>query len=245
MTALGGRAGLVLGGSSGIGAATLDALRRAGGRAVGVARTAPPRSDDRDGWVCADVADYGQLRNALCTALDGERVDFVVNCVAVGYYSPVGADYSEKWAEMLRTNVGGVLVLLSLIDELELPLRDLVHIGSMASRQMSMVPGNECYSVTKGAQQRLVDHFRDQHRDHMRVTTISPGFTRNTAFVDRLVRCADVQPPVVLDEHNSLTAADVADCVRVVLSAPPNVEWSEVHLRPVDVDVHAGRKEPA
>lgn len=182
--------------------------------------------------VVADVTVYGEIRDALSAANQRRPVDFVVTSVGVSYFSPIGRDYGTEWTEIVRTNIVGLLVVMSVIEELRLPLRDFIHIGSVASRTMSTVKGNECYSVTKGAQQRLVDHFRERHRSQMRVSSISPGFTRDTAFLDRFTSRERVHNLVMLDEDNSLTAADVADCVATVLGSPGHVEWSDVVLAP-------------
>src|SRR5689334_25258040 len=141
------RRALVTGASSGIGAATVRALRDSGARVAAAAR----RTDRLDGDLnlTLDVTDEASIRTAVDTAVAGlGGLDLVVNAAGVMPLGPVlGAD-PATWRRALDTNLLGLmLVTHAALPHLDGDTKDIVNISSIGGRET--YPGAAAYHATK------------------------------------------------------------------------------------------------
>src|SRR5262249_49479587 len=137
--------------------------------------------------VSADVRDYDSVVAALANASMDGQLAFVVNSAGVGYFAPLGADYTMAWREILETNVLGVVNICSALLGGEPQVDHYVQIRSIAAYRMSRTPGNAVYAAAKSAAAVLVDHLRDRARvagSPLRVSHVAPGFVEGTRFGD-------------------------------------------------------------
>ncbi|MGA8124057.1 MAG: SDR family oxidoreductase, partial [Mycobacterium sp.] len=178
--------GVILGGTSGVGRALVAQRVAAGDELVAVGRRGAPRSGavtgGQVGWVAADVREFAALAATLQAAAP---VDYVVNCVGVGFYAPVGSDCTAAWQEILDTNLRGLLNLTSIVRRDLVDLGDFVHVSSLAAHRVSATPGNLVYSVSKAAARTIVQEMRQELRAvgrATRISMISPGFVQDTDF---------------------------------------------------------------
>lgn len=223
--------GVVVGASAGIGLAIIEKLAARADRVVGVSRRGGDRPDD----VVADIRSYASIDSAIARITELGPMDFVVSCVGVGYYAPIGADYSPQWSDTLETNVVGLLNLLSVLHERIPALGHFVHIGSLAARRVSSTPGSLVYSVSKTAAQIITEQFRVLLRADGRptkVTTVSPGFVVGTEWADRYFAHAEAERVALFAGHDSLEPGDVADVVAQILMTGGDPEITEVVVRP-------------
>lgn len=230
-------AGLVLGGSSGIGAAVVGRLARSTDALhVASRRGTTPDFDARECLVRGhrlDAREYDEMAGLLDNL---GPLDWIVNCVGVGYYAPLTSNYSAAWREILDINVIALANLLSLLERSQPNVSILVNVSSLAAHQPSTTPGNSLYSAAKTAARTLLDQYRDDLRRRgspLRVASVSPGYVRGTGFNARFFDHAPQRAVDLFEGHASLRPDDVAALIECALLLPAHVELSEVVMRPV------------
>lgn len=229
--------GIVVGASAGVGRALALKLHERGHLVTAVSRRAPCLGEGI-ATSAADVRDFASLESAVLAARERGPVDYVVNCVGVGFYAPIGDDRSAVWTSMLTTNVTGLLCLLSVIERQLPALRTFVHVSSTAAHRPSRTPGNICYSAAKTAARVIVDEYRKQLREagsDTRVCMVSPGLIEGTDF-DRNFYSYAMEKDSRQDLYGayaSLSADQVAETIHSILSLPPTVEIIDMILAPV------------
>ncbi len=232
MNALQDRLALVTGASSGIGEAIARALTEAGCRVVLAAR----RRDRLEALAAAlpgsrvallDVRDPA----AVAAAVDGLELDLVVANAGLAYGTePVQQSSPEEFAEVLDTNVKGVLNVAraTLPGMIERGRGDFVTIGSVAGRQV--YPGGTVYCASKHAVRAIYEGLRlDCVGSGVRFTTVDPGMVETDFSLVRFRGDAD-RAKAVYAGVDALTPADVADAVRYAVSRPPHVNVGEIVL---------------
>ncbi len=241
---LAGRRALVTGASSGIGRATARALAAAGAgvhlvarREERLAELAEELGGDAT-FTAADVRDAG----AVSTLFEGQAFDLVVANAGLGRgVAPLHEGDSDDWAEMIDTNVKGVLhtVRAALPALRAAGQGDLVLLGSVAGRQV--YPGGNVYNASKHAVRAIYEALRlDEFGSGIRFTTVDPGLVE-TEF--SLVRLGDQNAAdSVYEGMTPLTPEDVADAIRYAVTRPPHVNIGEIVLWPTEQastrDVH-------
>ncbi|HED64338.1 MAG TPA: SDR family NAD(P)-dependent oxidoreductase [Planctomycetes bacterium] len=229
-----GKTALVTGASSGIGAATSRLLARRGASLVLAAR----RRDRLEALAAEcggaevlvlDVRDEPAVRAALAD----RRFDIVVANAGLGRgMDAIQEGDPEEWAEMIDTNVKGVLAITrhTLPAMLAHGRGDLVLLGSVAGRHV--YPGGNVYCATKHAVRAIYEAIRvDAAGKGLRVTTVDPGMVETEFSVVRFRGDAE-QAQRVYEGFDPLTPADVADAILYALTRPPHVNIGEIVLWP-------------
>jgi NADP-dependent 3-hydroxy acid dehydrogenase YdfG len=219
--------GVIPGASSGVGKALALRLAAAGHQALGGQITP----------VAVDVREYDELSAVIVQARDSHQVDYIINFVGVGFYAPIGANYTRAWNEILATNVTSLLSVLSIIDQHCTDLAAFIHVSSMAAYRMSQTPGNICYSVSKTAARMIVEEYRRQVRTTGRTTKIpmiSPGFVAATDFQRSFYSHADesVQRVDLYGAHDNLAPEDVVWVIENVLGYTGHIEVIDIIIAP-------------
>jgi 3-hydroxy acid dehydrogenase/malonic semialdehyde reductase len=222
MTPLAGKRAIVTGASSGIGAATAQALENAGARVVSGSR--------RDGSL--DVTDAGSsaafVERALAE-LGGLDILFNNAGLALGR-DPVWESKEEDERQVIETNVLGLmrmtrLCLPALVDG---DGGHIVNMGSVAGI-WSYVNGSS-YVASKFAVHGYTRALRDDLQGKpVRITNIAAGMVE-TNFSAVRFRDAEAGKAVYSNVAmgGPITAEDVADCVMFALTRPPNVNIDEI-----------------
>ncbi|MGP4019082.1 SDR family oxidoreductase [Saccharopolyspora sp. 5N708] len=230
---------LITGASSGIGAATARRLAADGHHVVVGARredrlaalaaeirTAGGRVDHRK----LDVTDLDSVRGFVAAAHDRHgRIDVLVNNAGVMPLSRVDSLRIDEWNQMIDVNLRGTLHGIAAV----LPLmraRGVGHIVNVASTAAHRVdPTAAVYCATKYAVRALSEGLRQESQD-VRVTVVSPGFTR-TELTDRggdpEVRAA----AHAAMEQFAIPASAVADAIGYAVAQPGDVDVNEVVIR--------------
>jgi NADP-dependent 3-hydroxy acid dehydrogenase YdfG len=226
---LDGKAAIVTGASSGIGASTVRRLREAGVRVAGGAR--------RVGRVDADVALELDVTDAdSCAVFVDEAVaqlggiDILFNNagLALGRH-PFWESTEEDEARVLHTNVDGVLRMTRLC----LPhIRDEGHIvfmGSVAGRQA--YPNGASYIASKFGVRGFVYALREDLLGRpIRVTTVDAGLVQTEFSIVRFKGDVETADSVYAG-IDPITPDEVADCVMFALSRPPHVNVDELVIK--------------
>lgn len=229
------RTAVVTGASSGIGAATVEALT-----AAGLSVVAGARREER----LRLLAERTGARWLLLDVTSQESVDAFIEQVnecailvnnaggALGVDRVAEADL-DNYARMYESNVLGLVRMTRAL----LPkLRDsgdghVVNVGSVAG--FETYPGGGGYTAAKHAVRALTHTLRLELLGHpIRVTEVDPGLVE-TEF--SLVRLGDAERArAVYRGMTPLVAADVADCIVWAVTRPSHVNIDEIVIRPRD-----------
>jgi 3-oxoacyl-[acyl-carrier protein] reductase len=168
---LSGKACIVTGATSGIGAEVTRMLRAEGAGVLGVARSS--------GDLQADVTDPDAAARIVdaCEAAFG-RVDVLVNNAGTMPVAPLGELSDEDWQAQWELNVMASLRLMRLAAPkmAERGWGRIVNVGSSAGKRPSS--RNAAYSVAKAAQLSLSRIFADEYAGQgVLVNAVAPGPT--------------------------------------------------------------------
>ncbi|HEV8250644.1 MAG TPA: SDR family NAD(P)-dependent oxidoreductase [Gaiellaceae bacterium] len=226
---LAGRTAVVTGASSGIGAATVRALRDEGARVAAGAR----RLERLDGDVNLplDVTDPASCEEFVAAAVDAlGGLDVLVNAAGLALgRDPFWESSEEDERVVLETNVNGLIRMTRLC----LPhLRDgghIVNIGSIAGRQA--YERGSLYVTSKFAERGFTYALREDLLGRpIRLTTVDPGLVE-TEFSRVRFRGDEEQAAAVYRGVDAMTPDDVAECILFALTRPPHVNVDELVVK--------------
>lgn len=238
------RRAVVTGASSGIGEATVRALRASGWDVVGVARRAERldalAADTGAQVFAADLTAAADVEALAAWLGDSGPVHALVQ-VAGGAR---GTDRVEDgdpddWQWMFDANVLSSQRLVSAL----LPLlraaasvdghADLVFVTSTAAS--TPYPGGGGYNAAKAAQAMIPRVLRlELNGEPIRVTEIAPGMVYTEEFtLNRLGGDAEAAARVYEGVAQPLVAGDVADVIAYAVNAPGHVNLDLITMRPV------------
>lgn len=239
------RRAVVTGASSGIGEATVRALRGRGWDVVGVARRAD-RLEALDAEVgstsfAADLTREADVA-ALAAHLEASGgVDALVH-VAGGARGTdrVEDGRPDDWRWMFEVNVLSAQLLTAAVLPL---LRERIRAGAghadavfvTSTAAQTAYPGGAGYNAAKAGESMLVHALRlELNGEPIRVVEIAPGMVHTEEFtLNRVGGDRGAADALYADVENPLTAADVADVIAYAMDAPGHVNLDLVTMRPV------------
>jgi 3-hydroxy acid dehydrogenase/malonic semialdehyde reductase len=223
---------IVTGASSGIGAATVQALQREGARVAGGAR----RVDLVVGDVALelDVADPASCERFVEAAVEQlGGLDILVNGAGLALgREPFTESTEEDEHVVLEANVAGLLRMTRLC----LPhLRDgghIVNLGSVAGRQA--YENGAVYITSKFAVRGFTYALREDLLGRpIRITTVDPGLVETGFSLVRFRGDAE-KAKAVYEGVEAVRPEDIAECVLFALTRPPNVNIDELVVKALD-----------
>lgn len=224
-----GKAAIVTGASSGIGASTVRKLRQAGARVAGGAR----RVDriDADIALALDVCDEASAAAFVDHAvaeLDGLDILFNNAGMALGHY-PFWDSTEQDEQRVLHTNLDGAMRITRLC----LPhIRDGGHIlfmGSIAGRQA--YENGASYVAAKFGLRGFVYALREDLLGRpIRVTTVDAGLVETEFSVVRFGHDVE-RARAVYEGVDPITPDEVADCIMFALTRPLHVNVDEIVVK--------------
>ena len=237
-----GRRALVVGASSGIGAAVARTLAGAGAHVVAAGRRLDrleevvARAEGLAGTVGVlelDVAEEASARAGVAEAarrLGG--LDVVVNNAGIMLSSPVATADPAEWERMTRTNLLGTLhVSHAALPHLVASRGTLVQTSSTSGRTASA--GSGVYAATKHGVNAFSEALRQEVAGQgVRVVLVEPGMVDTelaSHLTDPAMRALAAQ---IAGEIRVLDPQDVADAVLFAVSRPAHVSVNEILLRP-------------
>ncbi len=231
MPALEGKSAVVTGASSGIGAATAQALAREGARVVGGAR----RTDRIQPPVISlelDVTDPASCERFAAAATDelGGGIDILVNAAGLALgRDPFDDSTEEDERVVLETNVNGLIRMTRLV----LPhLRDgghLVNLGSVAGRQA--YEKGSLYVTSKFAVRGFTYALREDLLGRpIHITTVDPGLVQTDFSLVRF-RGDEETARKVYEGVDAMKPQDIAECVLFAVTRPPHVNVDELVVK--------------
>src|SRR5690625_5079005 len=185
---LDGLVAVVTGGSSGIGAATVDLLTERGARVASLDRQAAGGAGLA---VECDITDDAQVRAAVGSVVEQlGGLDIVVNNAGVGSQGTVEDSDDAEWHRVLDVNVVG----MARVSRAALPhlrrSRAAAIVNTCSIAATVGIPQRALYSASKGAVHSLTLALAADHlREGIRVNCVIPG-TADTPWVGRLLGAA-------------------------------------------------------
>jgi 3-hydroxy acid dehydrogenase / malonic semialdehyde reductase len=225
-----GKTAVLTGASSGIGAATAQALAREGARVVGGARraeriAAPIVALELD---VTDPESCQRFVDGVVEELGG--IDILVNAAGLA----LGRDLFDESTEddervVLETNVNGLIRMTRLV----LPhLRDgghIVNIGSVAGRQA--YEKGSLYVTSKFAVRGFTYALREDLLGRpIHITTVDPGLVE-TDFSRVRFRGDEETATKVYQGVEAMQPEDIADCVLFAVTRPAHVNVDELVVK--------------
>ncbi len=230
MPSLEGKSAVVTGASSGIGAATAQALAAAGVRVVGGAR----RTDRVASPVTAlelDVTDPASCElfvEAAAEELSG--IDILVNAAGLALGRDLFDNSSEEDERLvLETNVNGLIRMTRLC----LPhIRDdghIVNIGSVAGRQA--YEKGSLYVTSKFAVRGFTYALREDLLGRpIHICTVDPGLVQTDFSLVRF-RGDEETARKVYEGVEAMKPEDIAECIVFVVTRPSRVNVDELVVK--------------
>lgn len=234
---------LITGASSGIGAATAEALAAEGLDLILVARREERLLKIKKKLegkykvrVTIAIADLRKSKDIadIAKVKGFSGVDLLVNNagLARGTAKLQDADPAE-WDEMLETNVNALLRLTRAVlpHMIENKRGHIVNLGSVAGRWV--YPGGAVYCASKFAVRAISEGLRlDLMGTGLRVTNIEPGMVE-TEFSEVRFKSKE-RAKGVYKGMTPLSAEDIAECVLWAVQRPAHVNIQEMVIFPTD-----------
>ncbi len=204
MIGLEGKAALVTGGGTGIGAATARALAAAGmkvalvGRRTNKLEAVAAEIGDQAIVLPADVADEAAISGAIEQAVTAfGRLDTLVNNAGLGWAGTAETTSFEQFQRVLNVNLSGVfLASRAALPALKLSRGAIVNVASVSGLGGDW--GLAAYNAAKGGVVNLTRAMALDHaRDGVRVNAVAPSLTRtdmvarpmaNATFMERITQ---------------------------------------------------------
>jgi 3-hydroxy acid dehydrogenase/malonic semialdehyde reductase len=228
MSRLDGKVAVVTGASSGIGAATAQALAREGARVIGGARRADQIELPVEGHLL-DVSDAESCRRFVAKVAE-DGIDILVNAAGLALgRDPFDESTEEDERIVLETNVNGLIRMTRLC----LPhLRDgghIVNIGSVAGRQA--YPNGSLYVTSKFAVRGFTYALREDLLGRpIHITTVDPGLVQ-TNFSRVRFRGDEEAARKVYEGVEAMTPDDIAECIVFAVTRPSHVNVDEIVVK--------------
>lgn len=235
---------LITGASAGFGAACARIFATNGNRLILTARRVDPLlklqaelgASAEVQIIPLDVRDREAVQGAIESLPERFRaVDVLINNagLALGLEAAQQADLDD-WDTMVDTNIKGVMYCTRLV----LPgmvARNRGHIINISSTAGAWpYPGGNVYGGTKAFVTQFSRNLRaDLLGTHVRVSCIQPGMAE-TEFSKVRFKGDDQQAAGVYQGTDPLTAEDIAETVRWVVSQPPHVNVNTLELMSID-----------
>jgi NAD(P)-dependent dehydrogenase (short-subunit alcohol dehydrogenase family) len=166
---LDGKRAVVTGGSRGIGAALVVALREAGAEVVVASRSE---------GVITDVTDVESVR---AMAAEVGPIDVLVNNAGVCYHRPALEVPDEEWRSVWEVNVDGVWNCSRVVGEqmIERGGGVIVNIGSISAMIVNRPQRQPAYNASKAAVHQLTKSLAAEWAPHnVRVNALAPGYVK-------------------------------------------------------------------
>ncbi|MBX7444461.1 MULTISPECIES: SDR family oxidoreductase [unclassified Arthrobacter] len=233
------KAALVTGASSGIGEATVRALRAGGWTVFAVARRAERLAALESGTgavaIPADIAEDDDVSRLLAQVTAAGGIDTLIN-IAGGARGAdkVGDASTEDWEWMYRVNVLGTMKLTRAF----LPMLRANGKGTVlnltSTAGLDAYEGGGGYNAAKFAQHAMTNALRlEEAENNIRVIEVAPGLVQTEEFALNRLGNAQAAEKVYQGVAEPLTAEDVADVVRYAVTAPHHVNLDQIVIRPV------------
>jgi NADP-dependent 3-hydroxy acid dehydrogenase YdfG len=245
MSTVNGKVIVITGASSGIGQASALLLAERGAKLVLGARGTDRlqaladrivASGGHAVWLRTDVRQRGDLAQLVKLGYDSYgKLDVLISNAGVGPISPLDELRVEDWENMIDINLKGVLygIAAALPIFRKQGFGHFINTASVAAHRI--VPNMAVYAGTKIAVRAISEGLRQEAGGKLRVTVISPGFTR-TNFAESMTN-QDVKAQIAASmEKFAMSPDSIARAIAFAIEQPADVDVGEIIVRPTAQD---------
>ncbi|GJQ80410.1 hypothetical protein Trydic_g12269 [Trypoxylus dichotomus] len=246
-----GKVAIVTGASAGIGAATAEALVKAGMKVVGFARRKERVEQlavllkDAPGRLYAvkvDVTKEQDILNGITWTNDNVGpVSVLINNAGIGQPTNLHDGNTQMWRNVLDTNVLAVAIAsreaIRVMNENSID-GYIININSVAGHVILDFPQMNVYSASKYALRSMTETLRFELarlKSNIRVTNLSPGLVKT-----ELAIASELMSPELFEKFlkersatGVLQSEDIADAILYLLGTPLRVQVTEFTIRPL------------
>ncbi|WP_030824824.1 SDR family oxidoreductase [Streptomyces hygroscopicus] len=241
MSGIEGKVIAVTGASSGIGEATALLLAERGAKVVLGAR----RSDRIEALaariagaggeavpVRTDVKRRADLSRLVATARERYgALDVLVGNAGISPISALDDLRVEEWEEMIDVNLKGVLYGIAAALPVFRAQGSGHFVTTLSTAGLRISPLMAVYAGTKNAVRAICEGLRQEAGDALRVTTVSPGFTR-TELADSITD-PDAKSEIQAGMDRIAMPPDaIARAIAFAIEQPAGVDVGEIVVRP-------------
>ncbi|MBT2594780.1 SDR family oxidoreductase [Arthrobacter sp. ISL-72] len=234
------KAAVVTGASTGIGEATVRALRAEGWKVFAVARRedrlAALAEETGAAAVPADIADDADVERLLAEVTQAGGIDTLINIAGGARGADRIADAkTDDWEWMFDVNVLGTMKLTRAFLPMLRACGEGTVLNLTSTAGLAAYEGGGGYNAAKFAQHAMTGALRLEEVEHnVRVIEVAPGLVHTEEFaLNRLGGDQEAAGKVYQGVEKPLTAADVADVIRYAVTAPHHVNLDQIVIRPV------------
>jgi len=232
MTLLTTDTALVTGASSGIGAATVRALRARGVAVLAAARRLDRLHELADETGCLAVKLDVRDREQVASIEHTYDVDILINNAGIGraMHSLAKADF-EDIERTIDTNVTAAIQMIRAVLP-AMTAKKRGHIVNISSTAALYPTPFALYGASKGAIHKLSRDLRQELKGSgIRVSEINPGRVE-TEFYNVAIDDPEQREKAANPGITQLSAADVANAIVYVLDAPWHVSINQLEIVP-------------
>jgi NAD(P)-dependent dehydrogenase (short-subunit alcohol dehydrogenase family) len=170
-----GKNGIVFGGSSGIGLATVKLLSHRGARVTTAdLKPLPEAMKESAQWICCDVRDPQQVEQAVQRTADGVPLDWLVYSAGIQRYGTVVSTPVDEYDLVQQVNARGAFLAIKASVPKMRPGGAIVLVSSVQA--LACQNGVAAYAASKGALEALTRAIAIDHaKDGIRVNAVLPG----------------------------------------------------------------------
>lgn len=224
---------IVTGASRGLGKAVAIALVEKGATVYGIARDQRSleslQGDLGSNFIpmVLDITSENDVSEWITHNFSGDFIpDILINNAGAGYFEKIEYLPSEKWHQMINTNLNAVFYLTTgIVPFMKSSKKSshIINIGSILGKTSS--PTKHAYIATKYALQGFSESlFKELRGDNIKVSLVNPG-SINTYFFEE---------SGIEGNNKMLDPADLASTIIHLLETPDNVLIDEITIRPLN-----------
>ncbi|GEO63489.1 SDR family oxidoreductase [Companilactobacillus nantensis] len=241
---------VIMGASSGIGAATANLLAKQGAKLSIVARRFDRleeiKKQNPDAEIKAfkaDVTQSDEVEKVIAyTVASYGHIDVLFNNAGIMPVNNLDQVAHDEWQNMLDINVKGVLNGIAAA----LPVMKKQKHGHIITTSSvlgyEVLPGYAAYSGTKYAVRAIMEGLRqEEHANNIKTTIIAPGSVKTELF--NSINNKEVREGLVDamkqpgSEMMALQPEEIAQAVAFVIDTPANMAVNEMVIRPTGQEV--------